>query len=246
MNVQEISVHEAQARLKALKGVLVDVREESEWLGGHAEGAIYLGRGIIERDIEKRFPDPNTQIMCYCGGGFRSALVAESLQKMGYTHVLSVAGGYKGWTSAGLPVTTRPEVLPRSPHEKLGDIVHLPRFIDKARLYPLGRLPGYNYLNTGLDKALLDFLCVEGREFEQAIQSCADDEAVLKWLKSQLAESWPASHAIKVFNDRMTSRRPDTAEKQLHFDQIRSKYPPTKKRVETVFDLIDLEEGRII
>jgi rhodanese-related sulfurtransferase len=245
-NVTEISVHEAQARLKAKQAVLIDVREESEWLTGHAEGAVYLGKGIVERDIEKRFPDPTTPLMCYCGGGFRSALVVDSLQKMGYSQVVSISGGYKYWVAAHLPVTTRPEILPRSPHEKLADVVHLPRLIDKARLFPQGKLPGYNYLNTGLDKALLDFLCVEGREFEAAVQINPDDIAVIHWLKGRLGAAWPADHNIKLFNDKMTSRRPDTTEKQQLFDQIRAKYPSTKKRVETIFDLIDLEEGRIV
>ena len=84
--------------------VLLDVREESEWAAGHAAGAQHLGRGVLERDVEKRFPDPATPILCYCGGGYRSALAADNLQKMGYTDVRSVAGGWRAWTEAGLPV----------------------------------------------------------------------------------------------------------------------------------------------
>jgi rhodanese-related sulfurtransferase len=85
------------------KFLVVDVREESEWAQGHVPGAIHLGKGIIERDIEQRVPDTNTKLILYCGGGFRSALAADNLQKMGYTNVESMDGGWKGWVSAGLP-----------------------------------------------------------------------------------------------------------------------------------------------
>jgi rhodanese-related sulfurtransferase len=84
--------------------VLVDVREDREWDAGHAAGAIHLGKGIIERDIETKIPDKDKQIVLYCGGGFRSALVADNLQKMGYTDVISLDGGWKAWQSSGLPV----------------------------------------------------------------------------------------------------------------------------------------------
>jgi rhodanese-related sulfurtransferase len=83
--------------------VLVDVREDREWDAGHAAGAIHLGKGIIERDIETKIPEKDKQIVLYCGGGFRSALVADNLQKMGYTGVISLDGGWKAWQSAGLP-----------------------------------------------------------------------------------------------------------------------------------------------
>ncbi|MDX2270365.1 MAG: rhodanese-like domain-containing protein [Cyanobacteriota bacterium] len=83
----------------------IDVREESEWLAGHAEGAIHLGKGILERDIESHIPDPNAEIILYCGGGFRSALAADNLQKMGYTRVISMDGGMRGWREAGYPET---------------------------------------------------------------------------------------------------------------------------------------------
>jgi len=102
--VREVAVEEAR-RLAGEPGtLLVDVREESEWAAGHAAGAIHLSRGIIERDIEERVPDPTTRLVCYCGGGYRSALVAESLARMGYTNVLSVAGGWRAWCAANLPV----------------------------------------------------------------------------------------------------------------------------------------------
>lgn len=83
---------------------LIDVREESEWSRGHLPGAVYLGRGVIERDIETRYPDPATELYLYCGGGFRSILVADNLQKMGYSRVVSVDGGFRGWCDAGYPV----------------------------------------------------------------------------------------------------------------------------------------------
>lgn len=83
---------------------LVDVREESEWEAGHVRGAIHLGKGIIERDIEKTIPDHGAEIVLYCGGGYRSALAAENLQKMGYTNVLSMDGGWRSWHERGYPV----------------------------------------------------------------------------------------------------------------------------------------------
>jgi len=85
--------------------VLVDVREDLEWQKAHAEGAVHLGRGILERDIESRIPDKDTPIVLYCGGGFRSALAAESLAKMGYTNVVSMDGGFRAWVEAGLPLS---------------------------------------------------------------------------------------------------------------------------------------------
>ena len=83
---------------------LVDVREESEWANGHLPGARHLCKGIIERDIESTIPDLHAEIVLYCGGGFRSALSADNLQKMGYTNVVSMDGGWRGWTEAGFPV----------------------------------------------------------------------------------------------------------------------------------------------
>ena len=100
--IREVSVAETQARMRADKGVkLIDVREDNEWEAGHAAGAIHLGKGIIERDIETTVPDKATELILYCGGGYRSALAADALQKMGYTNVFSMAGGWKAWKEAG-------------------------------------------------------------------------------------------------------------------------------------------------
>ena len=82
----------------------VDVREDSEWQKGHAAGAVHLGKGIIERDIEKAVPDHNAEIILYCGGGYRSALAADALQQMGYTRVISMDGGWTRWRELGYPV----------------------------------------------------------------------------------------------------------------------------------------------
>jgi len=104
-NVNEISVAEARARLETNpKAILLDVREDHEWKDGHAAEAIHLGKGILERDLEKKFPDPNTEILMYCGGGFRSALTCDAAQKMGYRKVSSIIGGYKGLVAAGWPM----------------------------------------------------------------------------------------------------------------------------------------------
>lgn len=103
--IKECTLSDVVARLNAgEKFVLVDVREESEFAAGHAAGAVHLGKGVIERDIEKVIPDPETPLVLYCGGGFRSALAADNLQKMGYTSVISMDGGWRAWTQAGLPV----------------------------------------------------------------------------------------------------------------------------------------------
>ena len=102
--VKETSVDEVKQRLdRGEKLMLVDVREESEFAKDHLPGAIHLGKGVIERDIEARVPDLNTPLVLYCGGGFRSALAADNLQKMGYTNCISMDGGWRGWTEAGLP-----------------------------------------------------------------------------------------------------------------------------------------------
>ena len=104
--VKETNVRDVKRRMDGgEKFVLVDVREESEWARGHVAGAVYLGKGVIERDAEQRFPDPSTKLILYCGGGFRSALAADNLQKMGYKNVESMDGGWKGWVEAGLPVS---------------------------------------------------------------------------------------------------------------------------------------------
>ena len=101
-SIRETNVAEVKARVARGEAInLVDVREESEWARGHLPGAIHLGKGILERDVETRFPDPTTPVVLYCGGGYRSALAADNLQKMGYTNVLSMDGGYRGWREAG-------------------------------------------------------------------------------------------------------------------------------------------------
>jgi rhodanese-related sulfurtransferase len=84
--------------------ILVDTREDNEWNAGHAAGAIHLGKGIIERDIETKVPDKSTKLVLYCGGGYRSALVADALQQMGYTNPISLDGGWRAWQNAGLPL----------------------------------------------------------------------------------------------------------------------------------------------
>ena len=102
--VRETNVQEIKKRLDAGESfVLVDVREDSEWANGHLPGAIHLGKGIIERDIENAVPAKTTPMVLYCGGGYRSALAADSLQKMGYTNVMSMDGGWHGWVDAGFP-----------------------------------------------------------------------------------------------------------------------------------------------
>ena len=103
--VREVSVADTRARLAAdQKAQLIDVREDSEWLTGHAAGAKHLGKGIIERDIENEVPDKSTELILYCGGGYRSALVADVLQRMGYTNAWSLAGGWKAWKNSRAPV----------------------------------------------------------------------------------------------------------------------------------------------
>jgi rhodanese-related sulfurtransferase len=103
--IHEISIDEYQRMLAAGDaGQLVDVREDHEWEAAHAKGAVHLSKGTIERDIETTFPDKNTKLVLYCGGGFRSALTADNIQKMGYGNVLSLDGGWRAILSAGLPV----------------------------------------------------------------------------------------------------------------------------------------------
>lgn len=103
--VQEITLDQARERLaQNPRAILIDVREDSEWVNGHAAEAIHLGKGIIERDLEKAVPDPNTELIMYCGGGFRSALTADAAQKMGYKNVASLIGGYKALVAANWPM----------------------------------------------------------------------------------------------------------------------------------------------
>ncbi len=106
-NITEISPAEAAAKRKTDAAVIIDVREQDEWDEGHIPNAVHLSRGTIELEIEKKIPDPNAEIICHCGGGGRSALAAESLQKMGYKNVRSMAGGFKAWKVAGLPTETQ-------------------------------------------------------------------------------------------------------------------------------------------
>jgi len=104
--IRETTVDDVRLKLdKHENFLLVDVREESEWTKDHLPGAIHLGKGIIERDIEERVPDLNAQIVLYCGGGFRSALAADSLRKMGYRNVLSMDGGIREWREKGFPLS---------------------------------------------------------------------------------------------------------------------------------------------
>jgi rhodanese-related sulfurtransferase len=100
--VREVTVDQTIERME--KGAqLIDVREDSEWDTDHADGARHMGRGVIERDIVQTYPDKSTEIILYCGGGYRSALAADMIQKMGYTNVFSMAGGWKAWKDAGAP-----------------------------------------------------------------------------------------------------------------------------------------------
>ncbi len=102
--IRETDVQTVKRQLDAgEKIVVVDVREESEWTRGHIPGAVYIGKGVIERDIEQKVPDKNATLVLYCGGGFRSALAADSLQKMGYKNAISMDGGWRGWTESGYP-----------------------------------------------------------------------------------------------------------------------------------------------
>lgn len=106
--VTEVTIEELRARMAANPAVvLIDVREDSEWQNGHADGAKHLGKGVLERDIEGLYPNPDTEIVMYCGGGYRSALSCDMAQKMGYRKVASLIGGYKGLVAAGWP-TVKP------------------------------------------------------------------------------------------------------------------------------------------
>ncbi len=105
--IREVTVPETQKRIeKNPAAKLIDVREDTEWQAGHAAGADHLGKGIIERDIEAKVPDKTTEIILYCGGGYRSALAADVLQRMGYANVFSMAGGWKAWKESGGKIDT--------------------------------------------------------------------------------------------------------------------------------------------
>ena len=104
-NIRECTIAELKSKLdSSTPPTIIDVREESEFAAGHIPGSIHLSKGIIERDIESRFPNPETELYLLCGGGFRSALAADNLRKMGYSQVVSVDGGWRGWTEAGYPI----------------------------------------------------------------------------------------------------------------------------------------------
>jgi rhodanese-related sulfurtransferase len=106
-HVREIDLAGLEAeRARRERPALIDVREDHEWQAGRLPGSIHLGKGVIERDIEQQFPDRATPMVCYCGGGYRSVLVCETLQRMGYTDVRSLIGGYRGWIEAGRPIET--------------------------------------------------------------------------------------------------------------------------------------------
>jgi rhodanese-related sulfurtransferase len=103
--IREITVADARSRMDANPAIqLVDVREDHEWEAAHARGAKHLGKGIIERDIETNVPDKSTELILYCGGGYRSALAADALQQMGYTNVFSLAGGWSAWKESGAAI----------------------------------------------------------------------------------------------------------------------------------------------
>ncbi len=105
--INEITIDDARTRLaQNPQAILMDVREDHEWKNGHAIQAVHLGKGIFERDLEKRFPDHDAEIIMYCGGGFRSAMTADAAQKMGYRNVFSLAGGYKALVNAQWPMQT--------------------------------------------------------------------------------------------------------------------------------------------
>ena len=102
--IKEEDFHDIKKKLDAGEPmIIVDTREDNEWARGHIPNAVHLGKGVIERDIEKAIPDKDTTLVLYCGGGYRSALAADNLQKMGYRNVISMDGGWRGWTEAGFP-----------------------------------------------------------------------------------------------------------------------------------------------
>jgi rhodanese-related sulfurtransferase len=107
--VTEVSPAEVQETLRVGRARVFDVREDHEWAAGHVAGATHLGKGVIERDIERLVPDPEAPIVLYCGGGFRSALAADALQQMGYSNVTSMTGGWRGWRELGGAVDTPPQ-----------------------------------------------------------------------------------------------------------------------------------------
>ena len=116
-NVREVTCAETAAKMQVGGVHVVDTREDREWALGHIAGAVHIGKGVIERDVEAKIPDKNAEIILYCGGGFRSVLAAENLQRMGYTNVYSMAGGWRDWAGAGLPACAA--CLDSAPTEQL-------------------------------------------------------------------------------------------------------------------------------
>ncbi len=104
--IKQLSIHDVKKKIdRGERFLLIDVREDHEWDAGHLPGAQHLGKGIIERDVETRYPDLNVEMVLYCGGGYRSALATDNLQKMGYTNVWSMDGGWRGWAEANMPIS---------------------------------------------------------------------------------------------------------------------------------------------
>ncbi|HZR79447.1 MAG TPA: DUF5069 domain-containing protein [Chthoniobacterales bacterium] len=133
---------------------------------------------------------------------------------------------------------------PRSPYEKLGGYVHLPRLIDKARLHRKGLLDGYNYKTVGFDKHLLSFLKIDGDEFEEAVHRLEKDDAVLQWIAQRAAKHSPDE--IEHWNEAMISRHPDTAAKRARFVHfLKEAGGAGRKDIRTYFDLIEFDEGRL-
>ncbi len=136
------------------------------------------------------------------------------------------------------------KLRPRSPYEKLGGYVHLPRLIDKARLHRKGLLNGYNYKTVGFDKHLLAFLKLDGDELEEIANRFDDDEEVLRWVEQNCAKN--SADAIEHWNQEMISRYPDTAVKRARFDHfLKEAGGVDRKDIKTYFDLIEFEEGRL-
>ncbi len=184
--IKEVTVHDAYMEAKKPGVYLVDVREESEWQAGHAPGAVHLGKGVIERDIEQRIPTPTPGSSATAAAATARPWRSIACKRWATPMPFRSTAASAAWREQNLPISTAPEVPPRSPHEKLGDLYHLPRMVDKARLFPAGKLPGYNYLTYGFDKTLLDFLCLEGAVFEQIVTKHPTDEGVLSALKERL------------------------------------------------------------
>ncbi len=243
--VREISAEEAH-QMQLHQGVtLVDVREDAEWRAGHAWAAWHIGRGVLERDIEARAPDLSTRLICYCGGGFRSVLAADTLQRMGYTHVSSMAGGWRSWEAAELPATATADPMLPSPREMLGGLVWLPRLLEKMRRDEAGIWMGIEPAAGEFDRMTLDFLCVEWGALQEAAEVYPNNADVFECMRRELGPAWPADHAIRSFSERLTNRAPEEEERRAWFEERVSQLPLTGRRAQSYFDLIDLEENRL-